>query len=130
MLQIVAQVTRLEDRPRLYGLFGAVFGLASIIGPLIGGAFTDHVTWRWCFFINLPVGGVSVSAVTFLLKAAPPLGSDPTKRSRGDILRQVGRMDFLGAVLVAGAVTSIILALQWGGNTKPWNDRAVITVRR
>ncbi|KAJ7677128.1 ABC transporter [Mycena polygramma] len=127
MLQIVAQVTRLEDRPRLYGLFGAVFGLASIIGPLIGGAFTDHVTWRWCFFINLPVGGVSVSAVTFLLKAAPPLGSDPTKRSRGDILTQVARMDFLGAVLVAGAVTSIILALQWGGNTKPWNDRAVIT---
>lgn len=45
MLQIIAQVTRLEDRPRLFGAFGAVFGLSSVIGPLIGGAFTDHVTW-------------------------------------------------------------------------------------
>jgi MFS family permease len=47
MIQVISQVTRLEDRPRLFGLFGAVFGLSSVIGPLIGGAFTDHVTWRW-----------------------------------------------------------------------------------
>ncbi|KAJ6530991.1 ABC transporter [Mycena vulgaris] len=126
MIQVISQVTRLEDRPRLFGMFGAVFGLSSIIGPLIGGAFTDHVTWRWCFFINLPVGGVSVAAVVFLLKATPPLGSDPTKRSWRDIMRQIGGLDFVGAILVAGGVTSIVLALQWGGNTKAWNDKAVI----
>ncbi|KAJ7911353.1 ABC transporter [Mycena leptocephala] len=126
MIQIISQATRLEDRPRLYGLFGAVFGMSSIIGPLIGGGFTDHVTWRWCFFINLPVGGVSIAAVTFLLKAAPPLGSDPTKRSWTDIMKQVVRMDFVGATLVAGTITSLVLALQWGGNTKPWDDKAVI----
>ncbi|KAJ7927821.1 ABC transporter [Mycena leptocephala] len=126
MLQIVSQVTRLEDRPRLFGLFGASFGMSSIIGPLIGGAFTDHITWRWCFFINLPIGGVSLTAVTFFLKAAPPLGSDPTKRSWADIMGQVARMDFVGAILVAASVTNVVLALQWGGNTKAWNDRAVI----
>ncbi|KAJ7082359.1 ABC transporter [Mycena belliarum] len=126
MLQVISQVTRLEDRPRLFGLFGAVFGLSSVIGPLIGGALTDHVTWRWCFFINLPVGGVSVAAVTFLLKAAPPLGSDPTKRSTADIFQQTLRLDFVGATLVAGAITSLSLSLQWGGNTKAWNDTAVI----
>ncbi|KAF7352573.1 Major facilitator transporter-like protein [Mycena venus] len=126
ILQTVSQVTRLEDRPKFLASFGAVFGLASIIGPLIGGAFTDHVTWRWCFLINLPVGGVSLAAVTFLLKAVPPLGSDTNKRSWSDLIEQVARMDFIGATVAAGSVTSLVLALQWGGNTKPWNDKAVI----
>ncbi|KAF9066962.1 ABC transporter, partial [Rhodocollybia butyracea] len=126
MLQVISQATRLEDRPRLFGMFAAVFGLSSIIGPLIGGAFTDHVTWRWCFFINLPIGGVSLLAVTFLLKASAPLGSDPTKRSFNDLFCQILQVDYIGATLVAAAVTCIVLALQWGGNTKPWNDKAVI----
>ncbi|KAJ7262074.1 ABC transporter [Mycena rebaudengoi] len=126
MIQVLSQVTRLEDRPRLFGLFGAVFGLSTVIGPLIGGAFTDHVTWRWVFFINLPIGGVSLTAVLLLLKASPPLGADLTKRSPKDIFQQVLRLDFGGAILVAGAVTSLVLALQWGGNTKPWGDKAVI----
>jgi MFS family permease len=51
MFQVIATVTRLEDRPRLFGLFGAVFGVSSVIGPLIGGAFTDHVTWRYVFIL-------------------------------------------------------------------------------
>ncbi|KAK7013189.1 major facilitator transporter-like protein, partial [Favolaschia claudopus] len=126
--QIVAQVTRLEDRFRLSGLLGAVFGLASVIGPLVGGAFTDHVTWRWCFYLNLPFGGVSVLGVSVLLKATPPLGSEfeHTKRSWQTIWRQTLRLDFVGATLAAGAVTCLMLALQWGGNLKPWNDKAVI----
>jgi MFS family permease len=126
LLQIIAQVTRLEDRPRLLGMFGAVFAVASVIGPLMGGAFTDRVTWRWCFYINLPIGGVSVAAVTLLLKTLPPLGSDPTKRSIKDIIQQTLELDFIGATLAAAAVTCVVLALQWGGNTKPWNDKAII----
>ncbi|KAK7039735.1 major facilitator transporter-like protein [Favolaschia claudopus] len=120
MFQVLTQVTRLEDRPRLFGMFGAVFAISSVVGPLIGGAFTDHVSWRWCFFINLPLGGVSITG------ASPPLGADPNKRSWADVLEQTRRMDFVGAILSAGAVTCLILALQWGGNTKPWDDKAVI----
>ena len=83
---------------------------------------------RWCFFVNLPIGGVSLTAIVFLLKASPPLGADLTKRSPRDILRQATRLDFVGATLIAGTVTCLVLALQWGGNTKPWGDKAVIIV--
>ncbi|KAK7055469.1 major facilitator transporter-like protein [Favolaschia claudopus] len=126
MLQVMSEITTLKDRPRFFGMFGATFGISTIAGPLIGGAFTDHASWRWCFFINLPIGGLSIVAVTLFLKASPPLGSDPNKRTMRDILKQTRQLDFLGAILVGGAVTSLILALQWGGNLKPWNDKAVI----
>ncbi|KAJ6521163.1 ABC transporter [Mycena vulgaris] len=126
-IQMLSQSTRLEDRPRLFGMFGAVFGFASVIGPLIGGAFTDKVTWRWCFFVNLPIGGLSLGVVLISLPAAPPLGSNPTTRSPRAILHQVLHMDLLGAVLSAAAVTCLVLALQWGGNTKAWNDAGVIS---
>jgi MFS family permease len=59
LLVIISEVTRLEQRPLLFGAFGAVFALASVAGPLLGGVFTDHVSWRWCFYINLPLGALA-----------------------------------------------------------------------
>ncbi|KAJ7035148.1 ABC transporter, partial [Mycena alexandri] len=109
MIQVLTQATRLEDRPKLFGF--------SVLGPLIGGSITDHSTWA---------RGVSICGVLLLLKAAPPLGSDPTQRSASARFQQTLRLDFLGAGLAGGAVVNLILALQWGGNTKPWGDKDVI----
>ncbi|KAF7378123.1 Major facilitator transporter-like protein [Mycena sanguinolenta] len=126
MLQVISQATRLEDRPRYMGMLGGVFAFSSIIGPLIGGALTDHVTWRWCFYLNIPVGGASMAVIAILLKPVIPLGADLAKRSRKDLWDQVRNIDFVAAVLASGSVTCLGLALQWGGNTKSWNDKAVI----
>ncbi|KAF8175690.1 major facilitator superfamily domain-containing protein [Mycena galopus ATCC 62051] len=126
MLQIISQTTRLEDRPRLFGLVGSLFGFSSVVGPLLGGAFTDTVTWRWIFFINLPVGGIALAFVLLALAASPPLGSDPAARSPKALLNQVLHMDIVGFILVATAVTCLVLSLQWGGNTKKWDDASVI----
>ncbi|KAJ7765658.1 ABC transporter [Mycena metata] len=126
MMQVITQATRLEDRPKFYGAFGALFAISSVVGPPIGGAFSDNVTWRWCFWINLPLGGVSICGVFLLLRAAPPLGSDPAQRCARARFHQALRLDFVGATLAAGALISLILALQWGGNTKSWGDKDVI----
>lgn len=126
ILQVMAQATRLEDRPTLFSLFESVFALASIIGPLIGGALTDHVTWRWCFYINLPIGGVSIVVITLLVDAPPPLGSEGYDRSSKTMLRRTAALDWIGAALNLGAVTSLVLGLQWGGNEKAWNGADVI----
>ncbi|EJU00069.1 MFS general substrate transporter [Dacryopinax primogenitus] len=124
VLSIIAQITHISKRPLLFGSFAGVFALASVVGPLLGGAFSDHVTWRWCFYINLPIGAVSVVVILLLIEARPAIGSEVT-----DGMNQLQRwlsLDWIGAFLSIGMVVCLILPLQWGGNSKPWNDPAVI----
>jgi MFS family permease len=96
-------------------LFGALFGLASIVGPIIGGAFTSNVTWRWCFYINLPIGGVALAAIALFLKV-PDRDVDTTKLP---LSKKIVQLDLVGTAILIPGVVCLLLALQWGGPTYP-----------
>ncbi|KAJ5385390.1 hypothetical protein N7517_003301 [Penicillium concentricum] len=118
---IIAQIVPLAKRPMYVGLMGSTFGLSSIIGPLMGGAFTDKVTWRWCFYINLPIGGFTM-VILFLFLAVPHKPQPCTWK------QQILRLDPLGSVLFLPSVICFLLALQWGGTTYPWSNGRIIAL--
>ena len=102
------------DRGRYQGIFGAMYGLASIAGPLLGGYFTTHLSWRWIFYINLPFGIVAL----FVLGATLP----------AQVERVSHAIDYLGAVLLAVFLTAITLLSDLGGTTYPWSSPVMLTV--
>ncbi|KAJ5645674.1 MFS toxin efflux pump [Penicillium longicatenatum] len=120
-LVIISRTVPLAKRPLVFGVYGMVWGVASIVGPLLGGAFTDGASWRWCFYINLPIGGVSMVVVLLVLR----LPSDNTA-ARLSIIERIKDLDLIGASLLIPAIICLILALQWGGNTYSWRSSQII----
>ena len=118
---IIAFSASAKKRPLFTGIIGTSYGIAAVVGPLIGGAFADNVTWRWCFYINLPIG--AISAFIILLSFRTPSAAKPKEAPLREKLLQ---MDPLGAALVMGFVISYILALQYGGQQYAWNSSKVI----
>ncbi|KAJ5691702.1 major facilitator superfamily domain-containing protein [Penicillium malachiteum] len=118
---IISMTVPLPKRPLVFGMFGMVWGIASIAGPLLGGAFTDGISWRWCFYINLPIGGLSIAVILFILRLP-----ERNEFSGTSIATRLRQLDIIGASLLIPAIVCLLLALQWGGNQYPWNNSKII----
>ncbi|RDL36306.1 Uncharacterized protein BP5553_05658 [Venustampulla echinocandica] len=118
---LVAFIAPPEKRPAYLGLIGASYGISAVIGPLLGGVFTEKVSWRWCFYINLPVGGLAAAILVIFFNL--PAHVKPAKATLREKFLQ---MDPIGIALIMAAVVCYILALQWGGVSLPWSNSKVI----
>ncbi|KAI8047722.1 major facilitator superfamily domain-containing protein [Gilbertella persicaria] len=114
---IISDLVPLEKRGSYQGIINAVFALSSVFGPLIGGSFTDYVTWRWNFYINLPIGAVALFVLFFFLHMPAP---------KGNLTEKLKRIDYLGTCIVLVFATLFLLAMNFGGQTFPWKSAAVI----
>src|SRR3984893_7743792 len=110
---VISQIFPPAERGRIQGVFSGIFGLASIVGPLLGGYLTDNLSWRWVFYVNLPVGLIALTVLWFSFPNIRPV-----VRER--------RIDFLGAASLVAGVVPLLLALSWGGNDYPWNSPVIV----
>ncbi|KAJ5692546.1 Efflux pump dotC [Penicillium macrosclerotiorum] len=113
----VTDLFSMRERPMYYGLFGATWAIAGALGPIVGGAFTTDVTWRWCFYLNLPIGGFSLVILFFFLRIESPKTS---------LLAGLRSIDWGGTFMIIGGTLMFLFGLEFGGINFPWASATVI----
>ncbi|OIW24937.1 MFS general substrate transporter [Coniochaeta ligniaria NRRL 30616] len=120
---IISKTVPLHLRSSYTGMVGSMFGIASVAGPLMGGAFTDRLTWRWCFFINLPFGAVTGGFILIFFQSPKVIRQRATSW-----LALLQQLDILGTIVFIPSIICILLALQWGGSTYAWSNGRIIAL--
>ncbi|CAK7204767.1 hypothetical protein SEUCBS139899_007527 [Sporothrix eucalyptigena] len=150
-LIILAYSVTLDKRPMYSGMIGSMYGIASVAGPLLGGVFTDKVTWRWCFLINLPIGAITLLVIGFFFEdpqrkngqpsAAARVASanaaegeeavevaDAAPEAQKTLWEKMRPFDPIGSAIFMPAIICLLLALQWGGTTYAWKSGRIIAL--
>lgn len=120
---IISVTVPLRQRPTYMGIIGGMYGIASVAGPLMGGAFTDHLTWRWCFYINLPFGALTAAFIIPFFQI-----QRRGQKVEATLKEQVKKFDLEGTALFLPAVICLLLALQWGGSMYAWKSGRIIAL--
>jgi EmrB/QacA subfamily drug resistance transporter len=113
-MAVVGDLVAPQQRARYMGMIGGVFALASIAGPLLGGVAVDALSWRWIFFVNLPVGGAALAVIVASLPSAPATGRRP--------------LDVTGGALLTAAAAGTVLVASWGGNRYEWDSATILAL--
>ncbi|KAF2965491.1 hypothetical protein GQX73_g8106 [Xylaria multiplex] len=118
---IITFIAEPKKRASYTGLLGAIFGIGSVLGPLLGGVFSSTISWRWCFYINLPIGAIPVGIVVFFFRAP-----DRAKPQEARFVEKLLQMDPLGTTLMMAIIISYLTAVNYGGQMYPWSSSVVI----
>ena len=116
-MSAVSDVVSLKERGKYQGIIGCVVATANSLGPIVGGLFTERVTWRWCFYINLPLTGLAIVVIIFLL---------PLRRVKGSMAEKLKKVDWYGSVLTLAWAILVLLAISWAGGQFAWSSAAVL----
>ncbi|KAG0043840.1 hypothetical protein BGZ83_010984 [Gryganskiella cystojenkinii] len=127
MIIIADMFSDIEERAKYQTLVWVAFAVSSVTGPLLGGVFVEHATWRWCFHINLPLVTISFVLITWLLKI-PSRSESQSHDPKSNMKEKLARIDYLGIIFVVAAVICLLLALTWGGTTYPWKSAQIISL--
>ncbi|CEO58664.1 hypothetical protein PMG11_03371 [Penicillium brasilianum] len=122
---ILAESVPLRQRPTWNSIIGSMFAVGSVAGPLLGGAFSDSTTWRWCFYINIPIGGAVMTFIIIFYTGSR--GTDKSSRPIG-LRGQIERFDLAGTCIFVAATVCLLLALSWGGTTYAWDNARIVVL--